>query len=226
IGGTPVRIVSVFTDTPRALAVSPDRNTVYVAGFHTGNQTSIVNEEFICEGFDPNTPCTNDDGTTSPGGNLGPKTDATNEQAPEVSMIVKFNNSTGHWTDPAGRTWDHVFRFRIPDSDVFSVDAHTLTQQASFQHAGTTLFNMFSTPSNGELYISNSEANNLQRFEGPGVFGKSTVQGHLAEMRVTVISGAAVMPRHLNKHIDYTKLAGQAGFDATAAASSLSMPTE
>src|SRR5687768_6337638 len=29
VGGTPVRIISVFTDTPRALAVSPDRNTVY-----------------------------------------------------------------------------------------------------------------------------------------------------------------------------------------------------
>src|ERR1044071_9937144 len=105
LGGTPTKIMSFFTDTPRALAVSPDKNTVYVAGFHTGNQTSIVNEGFICEGFDPNTPCTNDDGTTSPGGNLGPKTDASGEQAPEVSMIVKFNKATGHWTDPAGRTW-------------------------------------------------------------------------------------------------------------------------
>src|SRR3954471_17085670 len=97
LGGTPVRIMGFFTDTPRALAVSPDKNTVYVAGFHSGNQTSIVNEDFICTGFDPNTPCTNDDGTTSPGGNLGPKTDASGEQAPEVSMIVKCNNATGHW---------------------------------------------------------------------------------------------------------------------------------
>ncbi|HET9063344.1 MAG TPA: hypothetical protein VFO62_08655 [Candidatus Binatia bacterium] len=37
IGGTPLRIVTVFTDTPRALAVSNDGNTVYVAGLHTGN---------------------------------------------------------------------------------------------------------------------------------------------------------------------------------------------
>jgi DNA-binding beta-propeller fold protein YncE len=226
LGGTPTKIMSFFTDTPRALAVSPDRNTVYVAGFHTGNQTSIVNEEFICEGFDPNTSCTNADGTTSPGGNLGPKTDARGEQAPEVSMIVKFNNATGHWTDPAGRIWDHTFRFRLPDTDVFSVDANALSTTASFAHVGTTLFNMVANPVNGELYVSNTEANNLQRFEGPGVFGKSTVQGHLAEVRVTVISGGSVMPRHLNKHIDYTKLAGSAGFDPTAAASSLSTPTE
>jgi DNA-binding beta-propeller fold protein YncE len=226
IGGTPVRILSFFTDTPRALAVSPDKSTVYVAGFKTGNQTSLVNDEFICDSFDPNTPCTNDDGTTSPGGNLGPATDAKGEQAPHVSMIVKFNNATGHWEDPSGRVWDHAFRFKLPDTDVFAVNANTLTQTASFAHVGTTLFNMATNPATGELYVSNTEANNLQRFEGPGVIGKSTVQGHLAEVRVTVISGGSVKPIHLNKHIDYTKLAGQAGFDPTAAASSLSTPTE
>src|SRR4051812_40405095 len=42
LGGTPRTIVTLFTDTPRALAVSPDGSRVYAAGFHTGNQTSIV----------------------------------------------------------------------------------------------------------------------------------------------------------------------------------------
>jgi len=35
--------MSFFTGTPRALAVSPDGNTVFVGGFRTGNQTSLDN---------------------------------------------------------------------------------------------------------------------------------------------------------------------------------------
>jgi len=48
LGRTPLRIMTFFTDTPRAFAVSPDGNSVFVAGFKTGNQTSIVNEGRIC----------------------------------------------------------------------------------------------------------------------------------------------------------------------------------
>src|SRR5271154_30578 len=69
LGGTPLRIMSFFTDTPRALAVSPDGSTVYVAGFKTGNQTTIVPQGRVCTGFQSNKPCTLPDGTTSPGGN-------------------------------------------------------------------------------------------------------------------------------------------------------------
>src|ERR1700677_4482750 len=58
MGGTPLTILSFFTDTPRALAVSPDQNTVYVAGFKTGNQTTTILQGRICPGFQPFTPCT------------------------------------------------------------------------------------------------------------------------------------------------------------------------
>ena len=68
---------------------------------------------------------------------------------------------------------------------------------------GTTLFNMAVNPVTGKLYVSNTESVNDVRFEGPGNFGGSTVQGHLAEARITVISGSSVSPRHLNKHINY-----------------------
>jgi DNA-binding beta-propeller fold protein YncE len=226
VGGKPIRIMSFFTDTPRALAVAPDKTTVYVAGFKTGNQTTTIIEGAICQGFDAFTPCTADDGSTSPGGHLGPATNFEGKQAPAVGQIVKFNNSTQRWEDELGRNWNNAVKFSLPDMDVFAVNANTLAQTATFAHVGTTLFNMATNPVNGKLYVSNSEAINNVRFEGPGNFGGSTVQGHLAEMRITVISGGAVTPRHLNKHIDYTKLAGDPGFDPTAKNHSLSTPLD
>jgi YVTN family beta-propeller protein len=225
LGGTPIRIMSFFTDTPRALAVSPDRNTVYVAGFKTGNQTTTVAQGRVCVGFQDK-PCTLPDGTVSPGGNPGPATDARGEKAPEVGLIVKYNNGSGHWEDELHRVWDGSVRFRLPDTDVFAVDANRLTQTAAFAHVGTTLFNMAANPVSGTLYVSNTESINNVRFEGPGIYAGHTVQGHLAESRITVISGSTVTPRHLNKHIDYTKLAGSAGFDPTAKSRSLSMPLD
>ncbi len=225
-GGRPVRIMTFVTDTPRALAVSPDKRTVYVAGFKTGNQTTTVPEGMLCDGFDPHTPCASEDGTTSPGGNPGPATNIEGKPAPKVGLIVKFNNSTLRWEDELGRNWNHAVRFSLPDKDVFAVNANTLTQAATFSHVGTTLFNMVTNPATGRLYVSNTEAFNQVRFEGPGIFGGSTVQGHLAETRVTVISGSTVRPRHLNKHIDYSKLAGDPGFDPTAKNHSLSSPLD
>jgi DNA-binding beta-propeller fold protein YncE len=45
--GDPLTIVTLFTDTPRALAVTPDGTRVYAAGFHTGNQTTSIAEILI-----------------------------------------------------------------------------------------------------------------------------------------------------------------------------------
>jgi DNA-binding beta-propeller fold protein YncE len=224
LGGTPVRILSFFTDTPRALAVSPDQNTVYVAGFQTGNQTTTVSQQMVCPGFVPDQPCTAPGGVQSPGGNPGPSTNSQGQPAPEVGLIVKFNNDSGHWEDELHRNWDGAVRFHLPDYDVFAVDANSLQQTARFAHVGTTLFNMAVNPASGALYVSNNDSINNARFEGPGTFAGHTVQGHLAEARITVISGSQVSARHLNKHIDYSRLAGSANFDPTAKSHSLSMP--
>ncbi len=223
LGGKPLRIMSFFSDTPRALTVSPDGSKVYVAAFKSGNQTTVIPDAFVCDGFEAAKACTIGK-VKSPGGNPGPKANAAGKQAPETGLIVKFNNVTQAWEDELGRSWNDAVLFALPDRDVFSVDANTLTQTAAFQHVGTTLFNMVTNPVSGTLYVSNTDANNRARFTGDGKLAGQTLQGHLAEARITVISGTNVTSRHLNKHIDYSKLASNPAFDPTTKDHSLALP--
>ena len=195
LGGVPIQILSFFADTPRALAT--DGTTVYVGAFHSGNQSTVIPETVVCNGFD-----------TSPCGVPGPSANAAGDPAPETGLIVRFDGSA--WRDAIGRDWSPVVKLSLPDHDVFALDANTLAPASvpEFDHVGTILFNMAINPVTGKLYVSNTESPNHVRFEGPGIHGGSTVQGHLSESRITVIDPVAdsVDPQHLNQHIDYTKL--------------------
>src|SRR5262245_51244951 len=204
LGGTPLTVVTFFGDTPRALAVAPGGGTVYAAVFHSGNRTTTVNEGAVCNGGATALPC-NVGGTTMPGGLPAPNTNFQGTTGPETGLIVKFNAGNNHWEDRNGRNWSPAVRFSLPDEDIFAINANAPTpvETANFAGVGTVLFNMAVNPANGHVYVSNTDAHNEVRFEGPGTFGGTTVRGHLAEARITVLNGATVTPRHLNKHIDY-----------------------
>lgn len=45
--GDELTVITLFTDTPRPLAVTPDGIKVYAAGFHTGNRTTTINEFLV-----------------------------------------------------------------------------------------------------------------------------------------------------------------------------------
>jgi YVTN family beta-propeller protein len=82
LNGTPLANVVLFADTPRALAVSPDGNTVYAAAFHSGNQTTTVTERLVCDGGAGAGPCTPASGVSAPGGLPAPNVDANNVAQP------------------------------------------------------------------------------------------------------------------------------------------------
>ena len=204
----PLANVVLFADTPRALARSADGLTVYAAAFHSGNQTTTLNDGWVCDGGAGAPPCLIAGGRTAPGGLPAPNVNHEMIPGPEVGLIVRFDPDLGVWQDDVGRDWSDVVRFDLPDLDVFAIDADAPVpaQVDDFAHVGTVLFNLAVNPVNGKVYVSNTEAGNEVRFEGPGIFGGpsvTTVQGHLHEARITVLDGGSVLPRHLNKHIDY-----------------------
>jgi DNA-binding beta-propeller fold protein YncE len=220
LGGTPLTVITVFADTPRALAVSPDARTVYVAAFESGNRTTVLNERIVTpNGFVP-----------------PPHTNAQGAPQPPTGLVVKFrvDPSDGHmhWLDNVGRQWDAQVKLSLPDKDVFAIDATANPPVASaaavYTGVGTVLFNMAVNPISGRIYVANTDARNDIRFEGHNIFGPTqgappgSVRGHITESRITVIDprSGQVTPRHLNKHIDYTK-------DGTPeeAARSLAFPT-
>ncbi|HTV23340.1 MAG TPA: hypothetical protein VMG12_31845 [Polyangiaceae bacterium] len=206
LGGDPLAVVTLFADTPRALAVTPDGATVYAAAFASGNRTTTVPAGVVAHNGGLPPPATNGEGM--PG--------------PVNGLIVKFRPDASdagqlHWLDRIGRRWDDFVKLRLPDRDVFAIDARATPPApidgGAFSEAGTILFNLAVNPKSGRVYVSNLDARNDVRFEGHNVTGPAqgapdeSVRGHLAESRITVIDPAkrTVKPRHLNKHIDYSQ---------------------
>lgn len=214
MGGTPATVLNMFGDTLRGLARSPDGSRVYTAVFNSGNRTTVVRggPQNVLE-------------------KSGPTTAADGSKAPATSLIVQ-KNAKGDWVDAgdpksgaAPKTWNQHVRLDLPDHDVFTIDTTTSVPTVidRVSGVGTTLFNLAVNPANGKVYVSNQEARNVVRFEGPGI-NSSTVNGNFVESRVTVIDGRTVQPRHLNKHIrSYGQPLGTAAENAAAVAIPLEM---
>src|SRR5262245_5392927 len=159
LGGSPLTVIQLFGDTPRALAASPDGGTVYAAVFHSGNQTTTINEGVVCNGGQTAMPCFTSGGETAPGGlpAPGPRS-CTNESQPEVGLIVRRNPVNGNWEDELGRNWSALVKFNLPDKDVFTIDANLAVPVESgtpYTAVGTILFNMAVNPASGKVYVSN-----------------------------------------------------------------------
>jgi DNA-binding beta-propeller fold protein YncE len=200
-GGTRLAKLTLFADTPRALAATPDGKTVYAAAFFSGNETTTVTPEAVLQVYGGTMP---GPATISLGGTTIPQ--------PATGEVVKYKagpDGTFHWFDTYGSNFDAAVNITLPDEDVFAIDATANPPAASsaspFKHVGTTLFNMAVNPQNGKVYVSNTDAHNDVRVEGhtPGF---TSVVGNTVDSRISVLDPAArtVTADNLNTHLDHT----------------------
>jgi YVTN family beta-propeller protein len=117
LAGTPLTVVTLFSDTPRALAASADGSKVYAAAHFSGNRTTTI-DSVLVNGDTPE-----------------PNETHSGLAAPNNALIVKFDGT--HWVDEEGTAWDDQVKFSMPDKDVFVIDAMATTpNHAEAGHGG------------------------------------------------------------------------------------------
>lgn len=167
-----VATIPLQGENPRALAVSPDRRKVYAAFALSGNRTTIIPQQKA-----PSPPAPTNR-------NLPP--------APRQGLIVDAK-------DPA---WNPSFiKYNMPDNDVAQIDATNLSVTRYFPRVGAVNLGLAVRPTTGDLYVANTEARNLVRFE-------PNLRGHVVDNRLTriVVSTAKVTAFDLNPGINYALL--------------------
>jgi YVTN family beta-propeller protein len=208
--------IDLFGSDTRALAVSRDGSRVYAVVLHSGNQTTVVNANIIASnnaGLDANRLTAlglNPMACAAPPPPYPPLPagvqrntaliDPPPPAQPPVSLIVKWDGTSDKWKDEAGQDWSACLPFRLPDHDLFVIDAASASVVGTVDHLGTTLFEVSVNPANGRVYVPNTEARNMVRFEHP-----LGVRGHMVDNRLTVVdpaAGNAVTVVDLNGHIN------------------------
>ncbi|MCS5630811.1 MAG: beta-propeller fold lactonase family protein, partial [Pirellulaceae bacterium] len=175
--------ISIAGNNPRSLAVSQDGEKVWVAIHHSGNQTTVVGHDQV-----PDAPhATNPDLPA----------------APRQGVIVSAND----------KRWRKQINIQLADYDVMEIDAKRFSVTRSFATVGTILFNLAQHPQSGDLWVTNTEARNLVRFE-------PVLRGHVVDNRITIVrskqDGDSVV-LDLNEGLDYSVLPNQAALETAIA---------
>jgi YVTN family beta-propeller protein len=192
----PPRILTLFCDGTRALAASADGRRVFAAAFLSGNRTTAVNDYAV----DPANARLFDDGFDAPG-MPPPLANKAGVRAPVTGIIVKFDGR--RWLDAAGRDWTPRVRLSLPDWDVFEIDAAAdpPVEIGRASGAGTVIFNLAASPTDGRVAATSLELRNHIRHKAP-------LSGRFVENRVSLIRGAEVRNVDLNPHIDDSRPSG------------------
>jgi YVTN family beta-propeller protein len=176
--------IALQGDGPRALAVSANRSKVYVAFATSGNRTTTLEH-----GAAPLQP---------------PPTNPLLPIPPRTALIIDA-------TDPI---WaPSVIPYTVLDHDVAEIDTATLAVAHYFDRVGTVNLGIAVRPTTGELYVANTDALNLIRYE-------PDLRGHFVDNRVTRIKTGifpVVTPVDLNPGVNYGMLPNSAALSTALA---------
>lgn len=208
--------IAIDAEEPRAMAVSADQLTVYVAIFESGNRTTILGGGAEPEGFFPpnvvSDPLGPYDGQNPPpndGLDFNPRQNPANPPPPKSGLIVK-KNADGRWRDDNARDWtdlvsglnaDHSGRpvgWDLPDYDLAIINTATLDVNYV-----SGLMNICMTlalnPATGHVSVAGTDALNEIRFE-------PNLNGRFARVNLGIVKpdqSEVPLIVDLNSHLTY-----------------------
>lgn len=211
--------LTIQGNRPKAMAVSPDRATVYAAVFESGNASTIIGTGVTDLNSLPRANPVNFPSSPSQGVNPPPNNGTnflptisdslSNFPPPRVGLIVK-RDASGHWLDDSKRDWSSyisgdnaAFTGRKPgwnmsDHDLAVIDANTF----GIRYADGLMnicMDVAVNPATGAPAVVGTDAINEIRFEPQ--LAKGFVRVNVAQVNPATLTNTI---RDLNSHLDYT----------------------
>jgi YVTN family beta-propeller protein len=180
--------LDLFGGNPRALAVSPDGKTVYVAFALSGNATTMIPSTLAPPQCTPT---------------FVPPINPLLPPPPQVGLIVAASNTS----------YPSFLTYQMPDNDVAVISTGSSPAVTRYYSGvGTINLGLAVNPSTGDIFVANTDARNLIFFE-PNLRGH-WVDNRITRIQVATDQ---VTPFPLNPNINYGVLPNPAALATSLA---------